>query len=585
MGTINKTIRLYWRFTKVYPRDVSLGFLAVFHTAANTILTPLMLGFATSKLSNPDSTSLSFAQIIGIIVGGSIIGIACFRIAISAVNRYEIAATRDIHDYIARYILYESYDFHAKSFSGALISQSNRLAGSYVSFIDTLAFDVQRNIVMVLFSIVTLAFFDWKLALIMGVLASLGISSTTYMTRKRYPFQRKAIADNSVQTAYLSDIITNAPTVKAFASEEYELSEYGKINKKTAASTMVSWTMQLNSNNVMTSMAVLMNLSVLLYGIYSVQHGFLAVGVFIAAQLYAVRITGAFWDSSRIIRAFERAFADAHEMVEILDKPLDLVDDKSSSKLNVPKGNIRFDNVSFHYPDSDTRQNVLEGFSLDIKPGEKIGLVGKSGGGKSTITKLVLRFMDIQTGSIEIDGQNISSVTQRSLRDNIAFVPQEPLLFHRSIAENIRYGNPKATIKEVKHAARLAYADEFIDKLPKAYDTEVGERGVKLSGGQRQRIAIARALLRDSKILVLDEATSALDSESEKLIQEALWKLMENKTSIVIAHRLSTIQRMDKIVVIDNGKIKEVGTHKQLLEKDGQYAKLWAHQSGGFIED
>ncbi len=212
-------------------------------------------------------------------------------------------------------------------------------------------------------------------------------------------------------------------------------------------------------------------------------------------------------------------------------------------------------------------------------------MVGPSGGGKSTLSRLLLRFEDIQSGQITIDGQNISAVTQISLRQAVAYVPQEPLLFHRSILENIAYGKPEATLAAVHTAAQKAYARDFIETLPAGFETVVGERGVKLSGGQRQRVAIARAILKDAPLLVLDEATSALDSESEKVIQQALWELMEGKTAIVIAHRLSTIQRLDRIIVLDGGKIVEDGTHAELLKHKGLYARLWAHQSGGFIEE
>jgi ATP-binding cassette, subfamily B, bacterial len=222
---------------------------------------------------------------------------------------------------------------------------------------------------------------------------------------------------------------------------------------------------------------------------------------------------------------------------------------------------------------------------LAIKPGEKIGLVGPSGGGKSTLTRLLLRFEDITSGTIAIDGQNVAGVTQQSLRRAISYVPQEPLLFHRTIADNIRYGLDDASIEDIQRAATLAYADDFIGELPEGYDTIVGERGVKLSGGQRQRIAIARAILKDAPILVLDEATSALDSESEVYIQRALWKLMENRTTIVVAHRLSTIQKMDRIIVLEDGAITEQGTHAELIKRKGTYSKLWNHQSGGFIEE
>jgi ATP-binding cassette subfamily B protein len=245
---------------------------------------------------------------------------------------------------------------------------------------------------------------------------------------------------------------------------------------------------------------------------------------------------------------------------------------------------VTFKDVTFTHDGADDA--LFQDFNLSIAPGEKVGLVGHSGSGKTTFTRLLLRFSDIQGGEILVDGQNIAGVTQDDLRSRIAYVPQEPMLFHRTISENIGYGIAKPDMKKVETAAKLAHADEFIQLLPKGYDTLVGERGVKLSGGQRQRIAIARAMLKDAPILLLDEATSALDSESEVLIQDALWKLMEGRTAIVIAHRLSTIQKMDRILVLEDGKVIEQGSHKQLLKKkNGVYAKLWAHQSGGFIDD
>jgi ATP-binding cassette subfamily B protein len=231
------------------------------------------------------------------------------------------------------------------------------------------------------------------------------------------------------------------------------------------------------------------------------------------------------------------------------------------------------------------RPPLFDGFDLSIAPGEKVGLVGRSGGGKTTLSRLLLRFADVNGGAIEIGGQNISRISQTSLREYIATVPQEPAMFHRTITENIRFGRPSATDAEVRRAAELAHAAEFIAALPSEYDTLVGERGVKLSGGQRQRIAIARAILKDAPILVLDEATSALDSESEKYIQEALWTLMRDRTAIVIAHRLSTVRRMDRLVVLEEGTIVEQGRHDQLLVAGGHYARLWQHQSGGFLQE
>jgi ATP-binding cassette subfamily B multidrug efflux pump len=270
----------------------------------------------------------------------------------------------------------------------------------------------------------------------------------------------------------------------------------------------------------------------------------------------------------------------------MLTKPVSIMDRDGAGDLAVTKGEIRFDHARFHY---GRTTKVIEDFSLTVHPGEKIGLVGRSGAGKSTLVNLLLRFYDLEGGHIRIDGQDIASVTQESLRSNIGMVTQDTSLLHRSVRENIAYGKPDATDDEIIAAAKLAHADEFIRNLvdPKGrtgYDAHVGERGIKLSGGQRQRVAIARIFLKNAPILVLDEATSALDSEIEAAIQETLYGLMAGKTVISIAHRLSTIAAMDRLVVLDKGRVVEVGRHDELLANGGLYAQLWSRQSGGFLD-
>jgi ATP-binding cassette subfamily B protein len=296
-------------------------------------------------------------------------------------------------------------------------------------------------------------------------------------------------------------------------------------------------------------------------------------------------LTSRLFEVGSMIRNIEEAFLSAASMTEIILQDVEIIDAPHAKKLKVTDGVLDLNAVRFAYHDGSSNSDVFKNLTLSIPSGQKIGLVGPSGGGKSTFTRLLLRFDDIDSGSISIDGQDVRSVTQASLRRAVSYVPQEPLLFHRSIFENIAYGKPEATPSEVREAAKLAFAEEFIGKLPKGYDTIVGERGVKLSGGQRQRVAIARAILKDAPILVLDEATSALDSESEVYIQKALEQLMQGRTTIVIAHRLSTIQKMDRIIVLSEGNVVEDGTHQALQKAKGLYAKLWAHQSGGFIED
>ena len=317
-------------------------------------------------------------------------------------------------------------------------------------------------------------------------------------------------------------------------------------------------------------------------GIRLWEQGSFTVGDFVLLQSYILIVFMKIWDFGRVMRHLYRDLADAEEMTEILETSHEIVDSHDAKDLKVAKGEIEFSDVVFSY--RKTRK-IFSKFNLKIKPNERVALVGPSGSGKSTITRLLLRLHDISGGKILIDGQRIKKVTQDSLWRNISLVPQDPILFHRTLMENIRYGKTDATDEEVFEAARLAYCHEFISEFPEGYDTYVGERGVKLSGGERQRVVIARAILRNAPILVLDEATSSLDSGSENLIQNALDNLMKDKTVIVIAHRLSTIMKMDRIVVIDKGDIVEEGTHTALLKKrGGVYKKLWELQAGGFIE-
>ncbi|MBR2600739.1 ATP-binding cassette domain-containing protein [Candidatus Saccharibacteria bacterium] len=330
-------------------------------------------------------------------------------------------------------------------------------------------------------------------------------------------------------------------------------------------------------------MVFLINIVIVLFMLYGRNSFGLSISTLVLIINYSSSIMRDMWDIHSVFKTMNRIFGDAYEMTEILDMKDDVVDEPGCKALKVTKSAIDFKGITFKH--HDARTALFKDFSLEVKPGERVGLVGVSGSGKTTLTKLLLRFADVNEGEIDIDGQNIRYVTQKTLREAIAYVPQETSLFHRTIAENIAYGRPDASQKEIERAAKLANADEFIKELPNGYDTLVGERGVKLSGGQRQRVAIARAILKDAPILVLDEATSALDSESEALIQGALSELMKGRTCIVIAHRLSTVAHLDRIVVLEKGKIVEQGTHRQLLNAGGSYSKLWSRQSGAFLDE
>jgi ATP-binding cassette subfamily B protein len=374
-------------------------------------------------------------------------------------------------------------------------------------------------------------------------------------------------------------------TVKTFGAEDREIKRYYDINQMRGGFFFAAWHRAVRNGWIIQGVCALLQMIIFVGGIIAVQHHSISVAIFLLFQIYSFRIIDSLSRSTFIFRQLEAVSGDAQEMTELMEMSPKVQDKAFAEKSRIRKGAVELKDVAFQYDDAAAGSgDLFKDFSLKIRSGERIGLVGPSGGGKTTITRLLLRFMDIRDGSITIDGQDVRAVKQQDLRRAIAYVPQEPLLFHRSIKENIRYGRPGASDKDVIDAAKKSFAHNFIKVLPEGYDTFVGERGVKLSGGQRQRIAIARAMLANAPVLVLDEATSALDSESEKVIQKALWELMKGKTAVVIAHRLSTIQRMDRIVVLDEGRIIEEGTHNNLLKRGGLYARLWEHQSGGFIE-
>ncbi len=479
-------------------------------------------------------------------------------------------------------VINQSMTFHSNRFSGSLTSAANKLPGAFINFKSNFVWDVYPLLLTVIYSIGATAVICLPFATMLAAYAIvyMSVAIVTYY-KTRHVDEALADAENK-QTGQLADVITNEMSVKSYAHEKFEGMRFGKATARTRNAIFdaakVSFWRNLSMNTVnMITFAGLLILIVMGHDLF---------GLTISSLVFLYSLSNSLlsnvWTINHILRSMNSSFGNAKEMVGILDMPY-IIDDKTDKPIVVNEAEIEFSHIGFSH--DKQKEKLFSDFDLDIKPGESVGLVGVSGSGKSTLTKLLLRFDDVQNGAIYIDGQDIRDVTQSSLRKNIAYVPQESSLFHRSIFENIAYGKTDATDEEVYEAARLANADEFIADLPEGYDTMVGERGVKLSGGQRQRIAIARAILKDAPILVLDEATSALDSESEALIQEALSNLMEGRTSIVVAHRLSTVAGLDRIVVLKDGEIVEQGTHHELLKKGGEYQKLWSRQSGAFLDE
>jgi ATP-binding cassette subfamily B protein len=402
-----------------------------------------------------------------------------------------------------------------------------------------------------------------------------------FILRRRQLVDVREVASNRL-AGHVADSISNAETVRAFAREREEAAIHARNVGDYGAKTLRSWDYQTLRVDTLTSpMYVLTNTLGLIIALATSRGtGVDLEAVFITFSYYSTT-TRVMWAFNRIYRNLEGSLTDAAQFAELLLDPPAVVDAQTADRFAPADYGVELRSVGFRY--SPKQPLLFDDFSLSIEPGAKVGLVGRSGGGKTTLTRILLRFADIERGEILIGGQRIDRVPQAELRGVIGYVPQDPSMFHRTIADNIRIGSPRASDAEVRQAARFAHAAEFIEELPDGYQTLVGERGVKLSGGQRQRVAIARAILKNAPILILDEATSSLDSESEALIQDALWTLMTNRTAIVIAHRLSTIRRMDELIVLERGKIIEKGSHESLLANVGTYASLWAHQSGGFL--
>ena len=514
------------------------------------------------------------------VIGSGIIG---WRVNIWLIWKLEMEVLRDIAQRVFDHMVHLDANFHANRFGGSLVSQTNKLVGSYIRFADATVFNLYTLVISMVATVVILGPRAPIYAVSLVALSTLYIIGTFYFSRAVREANRAQAEQESKQTGQLADTITNIMAVKSFAAEDHESKRYWKEATKTKEAThrsMVATTYRETFSSTLTSA---IGIAALFIAVFGTKY----YGANIATLFLIVTYTGVIgmrlWEFQNVLRQFNRALGDASDMVKILQIEPAIKDPEHPEESTIHRGKIEFKNVKFAH--NGSQKPLFDRLNLRIQAGEKIGLVGHSGSGKTSLTSLLLRFSDIQDGEILIDGQDIRKITQRDLRSHITYVPQEPLLFHRSLAENIAYSRPDASKQEIEAIARMANAHDFIVELENGYKTLVGERGVKLSGGQRQRVAIARSMLKNAPILVLDEATSALDSESEGLIQDALWKLMEHRTAIVIAHRLSTIQQMDRIIVMDKGKIIEQGSHRDLIHQKGAYAKLWAKQSGGFLED
>lgn len=582
MSTNKNTIKLYWQEVRKHKVSffVAMAFIPLSALLLDTLL-PYFLAQSVASLTTKDIDILTQNLIIAGVVG--LAGVAANFIGFRTLIHHEGSIRTRLYNSTFRNILQKDQGFFVNEKVGALTSRFIDFVRSHIMLQDLFIMRTLSFCLSLTVGLGIVAFSSPVLAVILLVLIISILFEIRLFTKIRRPYRMERKVLIGEVHGEVADSVTNNLLVKTFAHEDSEIKNLEKQTHRLQKIFSKDIGIFAIDGSIRNGIMVITQVVGIAVCSYMVFHGNMDLAIAIFAIAYLQRIASQIFMLGEIVNGYDEALLQAAPMSDILMKE-NVVNDAAHAKpLVIDSPTINLNDVSYHYSDSETL--VLDGIDIAIPAGQKVGLVGHSGAGKTTIVQLLLRFADVTGGAIEIAGKDIRDITQKSLRENIAYVPQEPMLFHRTLRENIAYGKQDATDEQIREAARQANALDFVEALPQGLDTLVGERGVKLSGGQRQRIAIARAILKDAPILILDEATSALDSESEKLIQESLELLMKGRTSIVIAHRLSTIAKLDRIIVLDKGVIKEDGTHAALLKQNGTYAKLWSHQSGGFIEE
>jgi len=566
-----------WRFTAPAMLLPAVGNTGIYYVA------PLIVAQLVGRLAGHGATGIGTAMpyVLGF-AGVLLVAEIFWRIGIHCLNRLDGRGIENLYIIGMDGLLAQDAAFFHDNFAGSLTKRVLSFASRFEDFADNLAFNVVSSVVPLAFASVVLWHFDPLLvAGLIGLIVITGVGVAPLIRRRQKLVDQREEAIARV-SGHVADSLANMDAIRAFAAEDREAAEHRSRVAEQRRKSLLSWDYgNLRIDALVAPMSVLTNVFGLLLAIAlgAGSHGIAAI---VVAFTYYSNATRIMFEFNQIYRQLESSLTEAAQFTELLLTPPAVVDPIAPEPLRPKASDVRFEHVTFTHVGG---RPLFTGLDLAVPSGTKLGLVGRSGGGKTTLTRLLLRMMDVDEGRILIGGQDIARLRQADLRSLIAYVPQDPAMFHRTLRDNIAFARPDATDAEIYQAAQAAHVTEFADALPDGFGTMVGERGVKLSGGQRQRVALARAILRDTPILLLDEATSALDSESEILIQQALWRLMENRTALVVAHRLSTVARMDQLVVLDRGRIVEKGTHAELLRLGGTYARLWQHQSGGFLDD
>ena len=586
---MRRTLSRFWDVTRMQPGIAALSVIAsagytLMLTFANTYVMGLVVDRVQASPVPAERVFSVFGPYVLALVLVNLVGQVLSKLQDYTVYKLEINGNYHLSRLCFDTLSNQSMTFHTSNFGGALVSQTSRFTSGYSQLVDVVVFSLMPMVTSIAATILSLAWQVPTFVLILVVMMVVYIAFVWVMYKRILPLSERTSQAQNRLSGVLSDAVTNILAVKTCGREDFERELFDAADRDARSAETVSMRATMRRNFASSGIIVLIMAVVSVFMVGG--HAWFGIGAstLIMMFTYTYNLTMRLNYTSSMMQRINRALGDAAQMTQILDEPRLVEDAPDASELAVTDGAIDFEHLGFRYHDAAEDDRVFDDLTLHIPAGQRVGLVGRSGSGKTTLTKLLLRLDDVQDGRVLVDGQDISRCTQQSLRRQIAYVPQEALLFHRSIRENIAYGRPDATEEQIREAARQANALEFIDRLPQGMDTMVGERGVKLSGGQRQRIAIARAILTDAPILVLDEATSALDSESEALVQQALERLMHGRTSIVVAHRLSTVASLDRIVVLSNGRIVEDGTHAELSRAGGEYERLWDRQTGGFLE-
>ena len=584
--SLKDVLRAFWNGIRLKKWNFFTIIVSIILANVVSIITPLFYKNFFDIISSNVSKAEIIPQLFNVILWVlffNFLSWIFYRTASLANNYYQPIVIANLKQQSYNHLMGHSYSFFVNNFAGSLVQKVNRFARAFERITDDLLWNLLPLVVRVVGILMVVFFINKWIALVILIWTFIFLSFNIIFSRWKLKYDIKAAEVDSVATGYLADTIGNQNTVQLFNGFNFESEGYKKVTNEQAKITIFAWNLDLIVDSGQAFLSLAIEFVLFYFAIRYWNQGLITIGVFVLLQSYVLSIINQLWGFTRLIRDLYQGYADSKEMVEIQLLSHEIQDIPQSKDFLVNTGEIEFKDISFSF--NQTRQ-VLKDINLAIKPGEKVALIGPSGAGKTTFVRLLLRLYSPTSGKILVDGQDIAKATQGSLRKSISLVPQDPILFHRTLSENIAYGNRDASKEEIAKAAELAHCDEFIKELPNGLETYVGERGIKLSGGERQRVAIARAILKNAPILVLDEATSSLDSNSESLIQDALNTLMKDKTTIVIAHRLSTIQKMDRIIVIDDGKIIEQGSHKNLLKnKNSLYKKLWELQAGGFLKD